>query len=256
MTVRRWFLAFFLIPAIWLAALTLPAPGQKVTGGGVPIITTQAEPPPAVEVRMYGMTGLAGKLLGFSLGVYDVMREVAAKHPTVRTYERTHWQWRAVLATAEANYKIDGKPIILIGHSLGANAAVRIATRLLDKGIPVAAVFAYDPTPLVLCVPRNVQAAIGWQRTWWFQLGGGNLEPCNDFAGAIEKHNTDRQVENVDVPGGHVWVDDAPQVHRLTMKHVGEVLHMLAEIRKGKQADNDNHDPMSIFSTKIAVGFQ
>lgn len=199
------------------------------------VVAPAPKPAPKYEARMYGMTGLFGQVSGASAGVFTVLDDIANKFPTVKIYKRAHYQKHAVLATAIANYEIDKLPIILLGHSLGANATTWIATRLLARGIPVASVFAYDPTPFVLCVPRNVQTAIGWQRTYWWNLGGGNLEPCLDYVGAIEKHSSDdAAVSNIWVRGGHTWVDDAPQVHRLTIKHVGEVVHMLREMRGAK----------------------
>lgn len=179
----------------------------------------------AYEARMYGMTGLAGKALGFSLGVNTALGKVSAKFPTVKTYSRTHWQKRAVYETAKANYRIDKLPIILLGHSLGADAITDIAEWLRADGIPVAATFYYDPTPLVGCVPKNVQVALGWHNTALFQLGQGVITPCPGFKGDIEETG---------VRARHVVVDDLPELHAQTLKRVGDVIHMIHEMKGTK----------------------
>lgn len=177
-----------------------------------------------IEARMYGMTGLLGRFFRFSTGVDTALVLVAKQHKTVKTYPRSHWQKYAVLATAIANYRIKPQPIILSGHSLGGNATMWIAHRLNEQGIPVAAIFSYDQTPYAACVPSNVIAAIGWQASRP-GLGGGIVRRCPG--------NTKTAIENHRILGDHVYVDDAPSVHKETASHVGDIIHMLHEM-KGK----------------------
>lgn len=177
------------------------------------------------EARMYGMTGLLGRLLNFSGGVDAALNAVAKEYPTVKTYPRRHIDKWKVLATAEANYRIDGYPIILSGHSMGADAAIWVAHRLNEKGIPVAALFSYDPTPLKPCVPDNVQVVIGWRNTLPLQLGGGLIEWCQAPRGPP------RAMERYDLRDFHTNIDDRADVRAKTVKHVGDVIHMLREMR-------------------------
>ena len=172
--------------------------------------------------RAYTMTGLAGVEGGFSLGVWNEADKIAKAYPCVKTYKRRWAGSGSVYLTAKANYERDKLPIFLIGHSLGANEAVKVATKLKRDGIPVATVFAYDPTPFVWCIPSNVKTAIGWRGTLLFNLGKGQIRACHGSKAAIEDHP-------MAVP--HVLIDDDPGVHRLTTKHIGEVLHMLKEIQ-------------------------
>lgn len=182
--------------------------------------------PAKYEARMYGMTGLLGRLLNFSSGVDASLAKVAKDYPTIKTYPRRHIdKWR-VLATAEANYRIDGLPIILSGHSMGADAAIWVAHRLNEKGIPVAALFSYDPTPLKPCVPDNVQVVIGWRNTLPLQLGGGLIEWCSKPA-----PGSPRAMERYDLRDFHTNIDDRADVIAKTAKHAGEVVHMLREMR-------------------------
>ena len=174
----------------------------------------------AYDARMYGLRGLLGGALAFSRGV-DTALEKAKAH-NVRTYIKPWYRWREFAATAKANYRIDGLPVILIGHSLGADAVSWIAEDLRAAGIPVAAAFYYDPTRNVRCVPNNVQVALGWRRTAMLNLGGGRIAPCPGFAGDIERF---------DVHTTHTHLDDAQAVHAETVKRVGDVVHMIGEMK-------------------------
>ena len=182
----------------------------------------------AYEARMYGMTGLLGRALNFSSGVDVALNRVAKDYPTIKIYPRRHIDKWKVLATAEANYKIDRLPIILSGHSLGANAAVWIAHRLKEKGIPVAALFSYDPTPFVACLPTNVQVGMNWRNTIALQFGGGVLRWC-------EKPNPTQDLALYDVPDFHTNIDDLKSVRDATALHAGQVVHMTREMEGRKQ---------------------
>lgn len=188
-----------------------------------------------VDSRMYGMTGLLGRAMSFSTGVDTAMVKVAKAYPSIKTYPRSHWQKRAVYETAKANYRRDRMPIYLIGHSMGADAAADIALWLQKDGIPVAAIFAMDPTPLTKCIPSNVMTAIGWQRTYP-GLGGGVIRRCgpSPFADSVQNYTVAGgkiiPVENYSVVGPHTYVDDAAAVHALIVKHVGDVRHMIEEM--------------------------
>jgi hypothetical protein len=64
--------------------------------------------------------------------------------------------------TIARNYRAGRRsPVILVGHSLGANAVVRMAKRLQTKGVPVAYLATFDPTHS-LTVPSNVQSFVNF----------------------------------------------------------------------------------------------
>ncbi len=181
---------------------------------------------PKYEVRMYGFTGLFGVVGGFSLGVGTALDHTDDKYPTVKTYRYPHYKAGRAFQTIVANYKIDKRPIVLVGHSLGADAVIDIAEWLKALNIPVAAVFLYDPTPFVHCVPSNVLVAVLWRNTLPAQLGGGVTAPCTP--------SKDRAFQRYDVPDWHVAIDDRRDVHKVTIDHVGDVVHMTREMKGPK----------------------
>ena len=140
---------------------------------GAFLLSAPAHAKSPYAARMYGLRGLLGGALGFSRGVDTALAK--AKAHNVRVYIKPWYRWREIAATAKANHAIDALPVILIGHSLGADAVSWIAQALHADGIPVAATFYYDPTRNVRCVPDNVQVALGWRRTAMFNLGGGRI---------------------------------------------------------------------------------
>jgi pimeloyl-ACP methyl ester carboxylesterase len=81
------------------------------------------------------------------------------------------------------------RPIILIGHSLGAGAALRIAARLGASGVPVALLVLLDPVSGEI-VPSNVGRAVnlyvsgGLGRTVEAEAGSRGNVANMDFRGA------------------------------------------------------------------------
>lgn len=183
--------------------------------------------PPTTCARLYAFTGLGGQVPGYSLGVFAEVDKIAKAHPCVKTYKRAWTDKTRTWATAKANYQIDGLPIFMIGHSMGADAALAIARWLANDNIPVATVFSYDPTRSASgCVPKNVITFINWRGVLFLNLGRGNPQPCEG--------NSKTAMQDYPLRVRHVLIDDLPTVHALTTKHVGEVLHMISEMKGGK----------------------
>lgn len=174
--------------------------------------------------RLYAFTGLIGSI--YSTGVYAEADKIAKAHPCVKVYKRGWYDKSRTWATAKANHARDGLPIFLIGHSMGADAALAISRWLANDHIPVATVFSYDPTRTQSgCVPANVLTFINWRGTLFGNLGQGNPQACTG--------NSKTAMQDYPMRVQHVLIDDLPTVHALTTKHVGEVLHMLAEMKAG-----------------------
>jgi hypothetical protein len=104
------------------------------------------------DAQIYLLRGLANV---FSRGMDEMAAKLTAEgfSPVVIN----HRGWQNVADTIARNHQ-GGRtaPIILIGHSLGANNAYRIARRLDGKGIPVAYLATFDPTQR-FTVPNNVR---------------------------------------------------------------------------------------------------
>lgn len=176
------------------------------TAGGAYFLTPSKE----YDAHMYVMRGLlGGNGFEFSKGV-DVVAVKVEKAYKVKTTVTSWTQAQSLCDAARENYKKDKKPIILLGHSLGANNVSKIAHCL--KGIPVAFALYYDPTPFVGCVPANVKYATSWRRSFPLDLGGGTVKRCD---------GSTKNTANITVRTRHTVLDDLPSIHDATIKRVG-----------------------------------
>lgn len=148
----------------------LPAAAAPISASPLPpgdVVLVQARPQGApqaqsnarhdAQAQIYFVRGLANV---FSRGM-DEMAARLRPHGFA-PHVMNHRGWQNATDTIARNYRAGRRsPIILVGHSLGANAVVRMAKRLQTKGIPVAYLATFDPTHS-LTVPSNVQSFVNF----------------------------------------------------------------------------------------------
>jgi len=100
----------------------------------------------------------------------------------------SHLMWRDVANQAISDYRRDPKPIAVIGHSIGGDAAVQFAEALGAAHIPVSLLITYDPNRSADQVPANVERYINLYQSSNF-LGGGDVEPGRGFHGHYASFN-------------------------------------------------------------------
>ncbi len=114
---------------------------------------------------------LRGLMNIFSLGMDTLAAEIERHgiHATVDNYV----EWRTLADHAAAAYRAGTEgPIILIGHSFGADAVMEMADYLDKKGIPVALVMPFDGTQS-FATPSNVGRLINFtQRKYAYMRRG------------------------------------------------------------------------------------
>jgi hypothetical protein len=144
------------LAGLWLLALSFCAAAAPVRAPLVlptEIVLAQASANQNTQAQIYLLRGLANV---FSRG----MDEMGARLQSYgfAPHVLNHRGWQVSADTIARNYR-NGRtaPIILVGHSLGANAAFQIAKRLQTKRIPVAYLATFDPTRR-FTVPSNVQS--------------------------------------------------------------------------------------------------
>lgn len=108
-----------------------------------------------------------------------------------------------------------GNRIVLIGHSMGADAAAKIACRLEAKKVPVELLVGLDPTKFGCPkVPSNVKRAL-----CFFQkqelLGRGNFHASGSFTG---------QLANERVSVGHKEMDDSDDIRARIIAEASKLL--------------------------------
>ena len=150
------------------------------------------------RLHVYLFRGLADV---FSQGM-DTLADELNKRGVYAT-SHSHTDWKSIADRAAVAYKAGKEgPIIIVGHSLGADAAMEMADYLGDKGVPIALVVPFDGTQS-FPVPANVARVINFtQRDYAF------MRPGPGFRGSLS---------NVDLRGdpniGHLNIDESPKLH-------------------------------------------
>jgi acetyl esterase/lipase len=115
-----------------------------------------------------------------------------------------HDEAGTVAAAALAQYQSGARSIILVGHSLGAGAALSVARQLGNSGVPVALVVLLDPVSSA-AVPSNVGRAVN------FYVSGGlgtTVQAGEGFRGSLA--NMDFRSAGMD----HMSIQAADPIHR------------------------------------------
>ena len=86
---------------------------------------------------------LRGLMNIFSLGM-DTLAEKIQRHGIYATVHN-HTEWETLAEQAAAAYRAGKEgPIIIVGHSLGADAVMQMSAYLGRKGVPVALAVPFD----------------------------------------------------------------------------------------------------------------
>ena len=102
------------------------------------------------------------------------------------------------------------RSIVLIGHSLGAGAAVSVASRLAEAGVPVALLVLLDPKGSFR-VPRNVSRAVNF----YIPQTGAAVAAASGFRGSLTNINVGG------VPGmDHMTIQSLDSMHQRIIGYV------------------------------------
>ena len=195
----RWVYAKYV--AALLVAACLANAGQSQT----------PEPPPAGEKATINARGHAYMFRGL-IGVIDWGMDQLAQRITragVTANIGSHLGWRAGADQAIADYRRDGAPIAVIGHSIGGDSAVQFAEQLNAAHVPVHLLITYDPTRMADKVPANVQRYINLYQSSNI-LGGGDLVPDRGFHGHYASFNLKDRPEII-----HINLDKFDRIQQL-----------------------------------------
>lgn len=164
---------------------------------------------------------MRGGLNIFSTGMDVLADELTAKgYPAVSD---GFANWRDETAKVLAAYKAHPYPVIVIGHSYGANTALLMAYELKDANVPVELLVFYDLTDSGK-VPANVAHVLNF-RSSAFTGVDVTVTGGFGFSGTIE--NVTRSDLN------HINIDKAEDLHAQTIEKIASLLGALAKGGKG-----------------------
>jgi len=167
--------------------------------------------PAAAQSRahVYLFRGLADV---FSTGMDTLADELNKRGISASSH--SHTEWKSIANQLVADYKAKkGGPIILIGHSLGADAVMEMADYLGDRGVPVALAVPFDATQS-FAASGNVGRVLNLtQRDYAYMRGGPG------FRGSLS---------NVDLSSDpsidHLNIDKSPRLHARVIAEVVAVV--------------------------------
>ncbi len=163
---------------------------------------------------------MRGGLNIFSTGMDVLAKELTAKgYPAISdTFE----DWRTQMAKVVAAYKEHPYPVIIIGHSYGADTALLMAYRLRDQNVRVALLVFYDLTDPGR-VPSNVDHVLNFRSS---SATGINVTVTGGahFSGTIT--NVTRSDLN------HLNIDKAEDLHKQTIAEIEKLLGPRAKTTK------------------------
>jgi pimeloyl-ACP methyl ester carboxylesterase len=158
--------------------------------------------------QVYLLKGLADI---FSSGMDFLQAKLQARGIQGEVHSHSDWEKLAQSTAAKWRNGAHG-PIIIIGHSLGADAAILMAQRLGESGVPVALLVAFSPVdsgPATANVARAVtyyQSNSAWH---------GRITRGAGFHGALEN------VDLAHTPGiTHFNIEKADNLHAQTIAKV------------------------------------
>jgi hypothetical protein len=171
----------------------------------------------AAEPRVLFLRGWFGV---FSTGLDGIADDLKAKGIKAEVAGHLYWQ-TGLTDILKARAAGKAGPIILVGHSQGANNVIDIARGLEAQNIPVDLVVTLAPF-MQYPVPANVRQAVNYQQGGW----GAPLEGAPGFHGKIMNVNV-----NDDPSVTHINIDKSTRVH-------ADVVRMITSLVKPHEASN------------------
>lgn len=182
------------------------------TGGAASAQTSVKNAPTPAQVQVDLLRGLADI---FSRGMDTLTEKLNRQGYSARVYSTNGWQ--SVARRIIDKYTTGHKDIIVIvGHSLGANATFDIANTLDKQNIPIELIVTFDatqPQP----VPKNVLHFVNIYQENGF---GNKVSPSSDFKG---------ELTNIDLTAdstlSHTTIEKSPRLHALVMQKIADIVN-------------------------------
>jgi hypothetical protein len=196
----------------WLAGCSSAVIDQNTTAA-------PRAPTGSIPGHVYLLRGLVGEV--FSTGFYDLAERI--RESGVDASVHSMYAPGNLAGEIIAKHRRAPEPVVLIGHSSGADAAISIAQRLRAANIPVALMFGFDPTPIAGRVPDNVGVFVNlYQKT--NLIGGGEAVGASNFRGRIVNVDLRERREIV-----HITLDKSPVLHALVAGKIVAILRPRAQ---------------------------
>jgi thioesterase domain-containing protein len=165
----------------------------------------------------------------FSYGMDVMVDKCKARGITASAHG--HREYTSLASEAAQFAKVQKGRIVIIGHSLGADAAVYMADEMKKLGAPVALLVLFGPT-VHLPVPSNVRSVVNYYQTTSL-LWRGKVTAGSGFNGSIKNVNLD-SAEDVT----HFNIEKLERLPRQAMLHITGATRGTGRVRRDQKAGN------------------
>jgi hypothetical protein len=200
--------------AISMAAGSAHAQTEAAPEAG--IVLAQAKKKSAPRARHTGthVYLLRGFMDVFSTGMNELGTKLNRRG--IRATVHNHSEFQSLANTiGERHRQGIRENVVIIGHSLGANDAFRMAERLNDFKITVPLIIAYDPTA-TMSAGSNVSRVVNFYSStngWGVAIARGP-----GFRGSLSNIDLSRRGEI-----GHTDIDKSPALHSQSINYVQSI---------------------------------
>ncbi|MGC2081003.1 MAG: thioesterase domain-containing protein, partial [Xanthobacteraceae bacterium] len=165
--------------------------------------------PPQVQIDLF--RGLADI---FSRGMDTLTDTLNRQGYKARVYSTGGWQ---SVARRIAGDSARGQRdiVVLVGHSLGANATFDIASELNMQNVPVELIVTFDatrPQP----VPKNVLHLVNFYQENGF---GKRVSPGQGFQGELNNYDL-----TAETGLSHTTIEKSPRLHAMVMQKIADIV--------------------------------
>jgi pimeloyl-ACP methyl ester carboxylesterase len=211
-------------PFALLALIVVMTAGgcASMTPGRMAAVQTESDRPRAGNVYL-----LRGWIGIFSYGINDLGKELNAQGVRANVYQDDQWSTLAEAIKGKYGGRRNAEPLILIGHSFGADDVLRVSSQLAEANITVDLVVTLDPvTPPD--VPANVRRCVNlyqsngaWDKVPAFR--GVPLKLVDGRASRTQLENLDVRKDRTDLlePGtDHFNIEKKAKIHAEVVRRV------------------------------------
>lgn len=220
--------SLLLIVALGLPATVAAASATQIVPTPVPrparaVPATPAKPstpapaPASAQKSQGSIYFLRGLLNVFSRGMDRLSGQLEAKGIRSRVTNYTHWKEFAVLLASQYRTDKSLTPVIIVGHSLGADAAINMGNYLASNGVPVRLIVAFDAVDGGSPVGAGIQEVINFYKS---DGVGRVIKASSSFKGKLV---------NIDVADrkgiDHLNIEKDETLHEEVIAKVTEILN-------------------------------
>jgi len=192
--------------------LAIAGPVARTTDAAA-TVAPDAPPTAPPQARVYLFRGALGPI--FSRGMDGLTKRLQKAGIRADVYEFTIC--RLIADQATRDFRDDGAPIVLIGHSMGGLCALTFAGILKSENIPVSLVVTIDPAHASPKVPLNVERYINIFLSDSV-LGGGDVVAEQGYQGHYASFDL-KQHEEVT----HINIDKMDSVHEQLVTAIAQL---------------------------------